>query len=287
MRKTSNKLSGMGWLAAASLAATLAAYGCTSNQYSGNGQPTNMTPMNHSTTYGSSSGTEGVQPLPMSSSYANPAARRVDVDALANLAAQQGFRGRVLGPSDPGGTSGVTIASGGFQSPADAVFPQATVNSSINSQPVPVITGGAAGAGITIANASTAGGATVTGAGTAVATTAAATTAPPTTAGVTAATAGTTVAGSQSFQSALMNSTPAPQATGTANRTLPTVVATGRATTTRSTAASSATRATSALTVTRSATGAVVATSPIAIQAGANGSVMMTNVPTTATVKGK
>src|SRR6266568_3704490 len=98
-KATTKKFSGMSWLVAASLAATLAAYGCSSNQYAGNGQPTPVTPtinsVNHSMTNGSSYGTEGTPP--MASSYVNPSAPAVNVDALAILAAEQGFRGRVLG----------------------------------------------------------------------------------------------------------------------------------------------------------------------------------------------
>src|SRR5207248_7927242 len=119
--------------------------------------------------YGSSSGTEGLPP--MSSSYSNPATPRVDVDALATLAAERGFRGVVLGPADPGGIQqGVTISSGQFASPANAVLPQSTVNSSINSQPTPVITGGDI-AVVSAVNPATAGGSSVTGVGTAVDTT--------------------------------------------------------------------------------------------------------------------
>ena len=80
-------------------ALTLAAFGCTTNRYPGNGQPTMVTPgygaPNQSVTPGSSSGTEGVPP--MSSSYTG--VPRVNTDALATLAADQGFRGRILGPS--------------------------------------------------------------------------------------------------------------------------------------------------------------------------------------------
>src|SRR6202030_402615 len=116
--------------------------GCSSNQYAGNGQPSSELPtinsVNHSGTPGSSSGTEGIPP--MSSSYITPSGPRVDVDALAILAAEQGFRGRVLGPVDPGGyQQGVTVATGQFVSPANQVLPQSTVNSSINSDPTPVI----------------------------------------------------------------------------------------------------------------------------------------------------
>jgi len=291
-KATTKKFSGMSWLIAASLAATLAAYGCSSNQYAGNGQPTPMTPtinsVNHSTTYGSSSGTEGNPP--MTSSYVNPSARRVDVDALAILAAEQGFRGRVLGPVNPGGyLSGVTVASGQFVSPAQQVYPQSTVNSSINSQPTPVI---GSDAGIAIAANGATVGATTAALGTTpvastAATTAAATATPTAATGAltTSTGAGTTLAGSATFSPALMNSTPAPQATGTTNRTLPTLVATGRAGSTNTTAASPA-RSTSGASATRTTTGMtnVPVVSGIQIQTNTNGAIMMTNVPT---VKGK
>jgi hypothetical protein len=288
-KATTRKFSGMSWLLAASLAATLAAYGCSSNQYAGNGQPTPMTPtinsVNHSTTYGSSSGTEGNPP--MTSSYVNPSARRVDVDALAILAAEQGFRGRVLGPVNPDGSlSGVTIASGQFVSPAQQVYPQSTVNSSINSQPTPVI---GSDVGITIAANGTTGAATTgaTPVASTAATTAATTAAPAAATGAltTSTGAGSTVAGSASFSPALMNSTPAPQATGTTSRTLPTLVATGRATGTNTKSASTA-RSTSTTSAARTASVNVV--SGIQLQTSANGAIMMTNVVNTApTVKGK
>lgn len=310
MRKaTRNQVRGMGWLTAGSLALALAAFGCSSNQYAGNGQPSTVTPtinsVNHSGTMGSSSGTEGLPP--MSSSYSNPASyndpatpRVVDVDALAKLAAQRGFRGVVLGPSDPGGIQqGVTVASGQFTSPANAVMPQSTVNSSINSQPTPVITGGDI-AVVASVNPSTAGGSSVTGVGAVdttgggatIGTTAAATTTPTASAATSALTASTgapTVAGSAAFSPALMNSTPAPQATGTTGPTLKTVVATaGRGTINGTTAA---TRTTTGTTAARSAVRSTSATtnvnvvSGIQLQTGANGAIMMTNVAVPA-VKG-
>jgi hypothetical protein len=253
MRKaTTKKFSGT--LLSATLAVTLAAFGCSSNQYAGNGEPASVMPtinsVNHSGTPGSSSGTEGIPP--MSSSYVIPSGPRVNVDALAILAAEQGFRGRVLGPVDPAGyQQGVTISSGQFVSPANQVLPQSTVNSSINSEPTTVITSGE-GDGITIAANSSPLAAAAPAAATPAATAA--------TGGLTAATAGTTLASSASFSPALMNSTPAPQATGTTNATLPTLVATGRAT----------------------------PTGGIQILSGANGAIMMTNVANTApAVKGK
>jgi hypothetical protein len=283
-KATTKKFSGMSWLVVASLAATLAAYGCSSNQYAGNGQPTAVTPtinsVNHSMTTGSSYGTEGTPP--MASSYVNPSARAVNVDALAILAAEQGFRGRVLGPVNPDGSlAGVTVASGQFVSPAQQVYPQSTVNSSINSQPTPVITGG----DIAVTTASNGTTAAATPVATTAATTAAATT--PTTVAtgaLTTSTGASRVAGSAVFSPALMNSTPAPQATGTTNRTLPTLVATGRANPTTA----STSRSTSTTSASRMSTANVNVVSGIQIQTNANGGIMMTNVVNTApTVKGK
>src|SRR5712691_7154147 len=152
MRKatTTEKVEGRGlrWLAVASLAVTFAAFGCTMNRYPGNGEPTSVSPsygpLNHSITPGSSSG--------MASSYTGIS--RVDTDMLATLAAEQGFRGRVLGPVNPDGVQiGVPIqpTGGQFVSPALITNPQSTVNSSISSAPTPVITGGTTGGGVAIA----------------------------------------------------------------------------------------------------------------------------------------
>ena len=140
---------GMRWLSAASLAVSLAMFGCTSNQWNAEGQATRVTPaiqsVNPSTTYGSYP--------PMASSYSSQAAPHVNTDALAVVAADRGFRGYVLGPVNPDGAQqGVTVANGQFESPANSALPQATVNSSINSQPVPAITNG----DVVVANSSTA-----------------------------------------------------------------------------------------------------------------------------------
>jgi len=289
MRKaTLKETNAVGWLTAASLAVTLAMFGCTSNQYAGNGQPTRVTPtmdtVNHSMTYGSSSGTEGTPP-PMASSYTAPAAPSVNVDALAVLAADRGFRGYVLGPVNPGGVQqGVAVSSGQFESPANAVLPQSTVNSSINSQPVPAITGGDIGVatGTTVAAASspiptlTTGGAATT-----------TTTTPTPTAATSALTASTgapTVAGSAAFSPILMNSTPAPQATGTTGPTLRTVVATGSVVTGNRAAATNTTAQTSAARTTAS-TAAARGVSGIQLQTNSSGSITMTNVAAPA-VKG-
>ena len=289
MRKaTTKKSSGMKWLSAASLAVSLAMFGCTSNQYAGNGEPARATPMmdnhNHSMTYGSSSGTEGTPP-PMASSYSNPVAPHVNTDALAVLAADRGFRGYVLGPSNPGGSEqGVTIASSQFQSPANAVLPQSTVNSSINSEPVPAITGG----DIAVASGTTAtspistligGGATA-----ATTTTTATTTTNAATSALTTSTGASTVAGSAAFSPVLMNSTPAPQATGTTGPTLRTVVATGSVVTGNSATASTgntAARTSAIRTTTGTATVSGRAVTGIQLQTSQSGGIVMTNVPAT------
>ncbi|HEY8130802.1 MAG TPA: hypothetical protein VII12_02830 [Thermoanaerobaculia bacterium] len=287
MRKatTNDKIERRGrrFLAAASLALTFAAFGCTSTRY---GEPTSASPsygpMNHSVLPGSSYATES--DTPMASSYTGIS--RVNVDALAILAAEQGFRGRVLGPVNPGGVqAGVPIqpTGGQFVSPALIANPQSTVNSSISSQPTPVISSGTTGGGVAIA-AATASPAAVATTGTTIGTTA-------TTAGttgavaVTGALATTPIAGSAAFSPVLMNSTPAPQATGTANATLPTIGATGRplastssvktARTTSTTAASKTARVTVA---SNSTNVAMISGMPIRIEAGTQGQVMVTNV---------
>jgi hypothetical protein len=286
MRKASKNHSfGGGWLLAASLAVTLAAFGCSSNQYAGNGQPSTSTPgMNHSSTYGSSSGTEGNPPMassyyvpPMASSYyANTPA--VDVDALANAAARRGYRGIVLGPTSPnGGSARVVVAGGQFENPAALVNPQSTVNSSISSAPTPAITGGPIGGTIDLSTgvvspAAVAGattiGTTSAAIGTGAATGALTTTTPA---------AGTSVAGSAAFSPVLMNSTPAPQATGTANATLPTVTATGRGPALATAPATVGTTAAPA-TVRTLATQTGTVAGGIHIQTTQTGGIMVTNV---------
>jgi len=264
-------------------------FGCSTNQYAGNGEPTTVTPainsVNHSTTYGSSSGTEGPPP-PMASSYSSPAAPSVNVDALATLAADRGFRGYVLGPVNPGGAQqGVAVASGQFESPANAVLPQETVNSSINSQPTPAITGG----DVVVAGATTGGASPIPtltgGTTTAAATTGTVATTPTSSAATSALTNSTgsaTVAGSAAFSPVMMNSTPAPQATGTTGPTLRNVVATGRVvtgTTTRTTGKTAA----SAVKTTTAGTATATVSSGIQLQTSQSGGIVMTNVSVPAT----
>jgi hypothetical protein len=155
MRKiTTNK-----FLAATSLALTVAAFGCTTNRYPGNGEPTSAAPgygaANQSVTPGSSSGTAGVPP--MSSSYM--AIAQPNTDAMAEAAAQRGYRGRVLGPVNPGGVQiGVPVQPTGGQvvPPAMIVNPQSTVNPSVSSPGELAVTGGVAGGGGGVSFAGTA-----------------------------------------------------------------------------------------------------------------------------------
>ncbi len=310
MRKVVNtnvRLGKRGWrlLAVTSLAVTLAAFGCTTNRYPGSGQPTSVTPSygaTHSLTPGSSYGTEGVPP--MASSYTG--IPRVNVDALAILAAEQGFRGRILGPVNPAGIqTAVPIQPFGGQvvNPAMIANPQATINSSISSQPIPAITAGTAGNGVTIGvpAATTA----ATGAALAVATAPAGATAAtaaatiPATAALTTSTGAgipitaasqPTVAGSAVFSPALMNSTPAPSATGGLTPMLPTIQATGRAVPVsnaiRSGSTGTRTGVTTAALTARSATTSaplVMGFAPIRIDTGTKGQITVTNVSTTPT----
>lgn len=263
---------GMRLLAAASLALTLAAFGCSTNRYPGNGQPEQMGPAYgptpSSVTPGSSSGTQGVPP--MASSYTG--INHVNTDALAALAAEQGYRGRVLGTVNPQGVQGEIPVTGA--EPANSAMytnPQSTVNSSISSTPTPVITSGEGGGAVTIA-ASPAG----TTAGVAAAPAVAATpTASLGTTGVTAATtaaatsatsaatrATTTsairttgapltgslasapvVAGSGAFSPILMNSGAAPLPTGSTVATTGTTAAATPAATTSAAQTATTTRA--------------------------------------------
>jgi hypothetical protein len=303
MRKATLKNGFGGGLVAASLAFTLAAFGCSSNQMYGNGQPTTVTPTinssDHAVTPGSSSGTEGNPPMASSYTYPSSASsmyptNEVDVDAQANLAAQRAYRGVVLGPADPGGVQPVpTVAGGVYVSPALTTNPAATINSSISSSGGgQAITGGpiipAPLGGVTLANS---GAPTVaTNSLGTTATTGALTTA--TTGALTTATGTPALAGSAAFSPVLMNSTPAPQATGTANPTLATIGATGTTAApivggsllpgatpaTAATTGMTRTAATSGLRTTGSATMNIAG--GIQIQSGANGGVMVTNVGT-------
>src|SRR5438445_3214676 len=145
MRKITTKQ----FIAATSLALMFAAIGCTTNRYPGNGQPTMTTPgygaTNQSATPGSSYGTVGIPP--MASSYTG--IPQPNTDALAIAAAEQGFRGRVLGPANPGGVqlSVSPEVTGQVIPPAMIVNPQQTINSTVSSPGVQGVTGGVGSGG--------------------------------------------------------------------------------------------------------------------------------------------
>src|SRR5439155_2316772 len=138
---------GIRLLAVVSLACTLTAFGCTTSRTAGNGQPTSsgpaLGPASPTTTPGSSSGTAVNPPMASSAIPIDPT-RPSSVDALAVLAADQAYQGRVLGTVNPDGaqSAGPIPTTGQFVNPALVVNPQITVNSSVSSAQVgPGITG--------------------------------------------------------------------------------------------------------------------------------------------------
>ncbi|PYQ53238.1 MAG: hypothetical protein DMF59_02370 [Acidobacteria bacterium] len=160
MRKITTKQ----FIAATSLALMFAAVGCTTNRYPGNGQPTMTTPgygaTNQSATPGSSYGNEGIPP--MASSYTG--IPQPNTDALAIAAAEQGFRGRVLGPANPGGVqlSVSPEVTGQVIPPAMVVNPQQTINATVSSPGVQGVSGGGGGGGgVVVSSAAAIGGSTV------------------------------------------------------------------------------------------------------------------------------
>lgn len=158
-----NRPRGTSALLAIGLAASLAAFGCTTNMNPGAGTPTRITPeIRTSPTSGEPIGTENVQPLPppMTSSYneqsvlptTNAGARRsihhTAAEAAAIMAGAQPPRGRYLGVSNPGsiarGYSSDRVAMAQLARPPYSVNEQ-TVNSSIVSPPTGVVNSGAGG----------------------------------------------------------------------------------------------------------------------------------------------
>jgi len=150
-KRTLNSTRGSGrgkFLAISSLALTLAAFGCSTNQYPGNGQPSPNPmygPVSHAVTPGSSSGTEGTPP-PMASSFTT--STHVNLDAVAAHVMAADYGGRVLGVSGAEGvqTGPLMEPTGGqYINPAPYVNPQVTVNSSVSSPATPAV--GVAGGG--------------------------------------------------------------------------------------------------------------------------------------------
>jgi hypothetical protein len=125
---------------------TVALLGCTTNRTPGNGQPVTTSPsMSPADTYGSSSGGN----VPMTSSYLTPSTSRVDHAAYAAevMRQHQQYQPRLLGYLNPEPRIGSQqpvqdYPTGQFINPSLTANPQITVNSSISSQPYPVIAGG-------------------------------------------------------------------------------------------------------------------------------------------------
>jgi len=138
-------------LAVVTLACTLTAFGCT----------TNRTPASPATT-------PAVNPPMASSAIPIDPTRPSSVDALAVLAADQAYQGRVLGKVNPDGAQSIapTPPTGVFVNPAVVVNPLTTVNSSVSSVEIgPGITGRAVG-GVAVPVMTPATGATTTAAAT-------------------------------------------------------------------------------------------------------------------------
>ena len=180
-------------LLAVSLAASLAAFGCTTNLNPGNGTPTRTGPeLRSAPTSGVSTGTERVTspPQSMTSSYNSAQVlppvtprsvnrgipRRSAAEAAAIMAGAQALRGRYLGVVNPGPGNRPyhSDGAGGLGNPALATNPQMTINStisspapgSIDSAAFPVTAGGAGILGTGVATTGTTAGINTTAAST-------------------------------------------------------------------------------------------------------------------------
>lgn len=284
-------------LLAVSLAASLAAFGCTTNQNLGNGTPVRSGgEMRSAPTSGVTSGQERATPPPMTSSYtgadalprlAPRTASRAD-RAAAILAGNQPIRGRYLGVVNPGpaGRPYVSDANVQFVNPALATNPQLTLNSSISSGPVAGINTGVGSTVLTNGTTVTAGAASPAATtGLAAATTIAGAATVPT---ATAASGATLPAGAfaaSTFtpaESVIANPSVTAASVGV-GRTGGAVVAnngTGAATTT-TTATTSGAAATAATPTVTAATSDVIATSgSVVLVRGADGAATITNTNT-------
>jgi hypothetical protein len=137
-----------------SLVITVALLGCTLNRTPGNGQPVTATPsMSPVSTPGTSYGNN-----PMSSSYVEPSSTTGRSEqAAAIMREHQLYQPRFLGYLNPEPRTQQPNApvyeTGQFINPSLYANPQLTINSSISSQPNPVISSGTAD--VTLANGTT------------------------------------------------------------------------------------------------------------------------------------
>ena len=150
-RKNSQR-SGVGILAALTLSLSLAAFGCSTNHYPGNGEPSmDPTTSTPTSTPGTSSGTTGVPQTMVSAAPDRPSS----TDAIAILRANEAYRGKILGPAAPATgvqpNASLEQVTGQFVSPSQYANPQITVNSSVSSPGLPAVTSGAGTATAVIA----------------------------------------------------------------------------------------------------------------------------------------
>ncbi len=136
-------------LLAMSLAAAVAAFGCTTDRTLGNGDLNDRSGVRMTPTGGVTSGSETAPPMPppMTSSYSRPETttrakgtiKRLTPDEAALIMAQQRPTVRVLGPVSPALSGNVyysaNVVSGQWQNPALRTNPQQTINSSLTSGP--------------------------------------------------------------------------------------------------------------------------------------------------------
>ena len=181
-------------LLAITLAASLAAFGCTTNQNLGNGTPARSGPeVRTAPTSGVTTGGETYtppMPPPMTSSYTRSEAmpvvtartaprgterviRRSPDEAAAIMAGRQQLNGRYLGVVSPGLSNhqyvSASVDTAALQNPALRTNPQMSINSSISSQPTAAINSGAGGldaGGVLVTTDGTTAAATVAGTGT-------------------------------------------------------------------------------------------------------------------------
>ena len=282
-KNTQHLHGGIRAFAAAAAIASMAAFGCSTNRTPGDGQPAMTAPSTPSSTPGTSSGSNP----PMASAYTTGVAIDRANESAAIMAAHQ--RERFLGTINPSDAQPNPLQpaqpTGQFVPPSAYANPQATVNASISSDPIPVVTGDGGG-GVVFASSGTTPAATT--AATTVVPTIAATTATPTTAAITttptvAATTATpttaaiattpTVAAGTNVLTPTLTSSVTPSPARAANPPLGSLRLTAPATTSSSTAASTST-------VRTAGTGRVVV-APIRVVTNANGTMTVTNTAST------
>lgn len=154
-----NKRRGVSALAAITLTASLAAFGCTTNLNPGAGTPTRITPDIRTTpTGGAPIGTENAPPVPppMTSSYTRQevmpnvsaiprSLHHTPDEAAAIMAGNAPLRGRYLGVVSPGAAQRAYVSdrTAALQQLPPYSTPEQTINSSIVSPPTTVVSSGA------------------------------------------------------------------------------------------------------------------------------------------------